>query len=728
MQFRCPNCQHPIRVEDHADVTPEAETIDTIECPSCHSRFSLSSDEDSTATVSAGMKIAHFELQEVLGEGSFGTVYKAWDTELLRYVAIKVPREGRITKDTSRLFLREARAAAGISHPNVVSIYEMGQHAETFYIASELIDGISLSEYLRHHSLEPVESAKLMIKLLSGVKVFHEKGLIHRDLKPGNILLDMQNEPHIADFGLARNEDRSDITVTHSGQLVGTLLYMSPEQARGENKSLSIRSDIYALGVILYELLTGQKPFKSTSSRTLIYSILTDEPKRPSSLKKSTPRDLETICLKALEKDPDKRYLNAAEMADDLQRFLDHRPILARPISPPEQLWRLMKRHRLASLLGSLLIPAVAAVVFLMLKPEQIRVVEAEPITEYLEAPPIRYSARFSYILSGENIPPDVFADWVILPLEQRTREPIESEAIRISQKTNPELQLLPGEYLAVVNIPGFGFHEVYRYVPADPQATITGPYPHERWSVSADGVIVLPPIQVRRLSLIQRTMVSIPRGQFEMGDGIGNRPKHTQTVEAFWVDPAEVSADDFEQFIPLGAHYSEPKGKYPVCVHWDSATAFAEFSGKRLLRETEFEYLARDLGRSSFPSGSTPVIRPEELWPYLEAGQPDTDRMSSLPVFGLHSNVAEWTDSLDNMYPGMPPISVELEKKMNKLRNRIIRGGPFKVGLNDRQLNKWGESVSFRRAIEMTTADSEVGFRCALSGGPSFQMATPNQ
>ncbi len=136
MQFRCPNCQHPVRLEEQLLVQPEAETLDEVECPSCHSRFSLSADEHSTTLVTPGLKVAHFDVVQLLGEGSFGTVFKAWDTELCRFVALKIPREGRITNETSKLFLREARAAAGITHPNVVTVYELGAHEDTFYIAS----------------------------------------------------------------------------------------------------------------------------------------------------------------------------------------------------------------------------------------------------------------------------------------------------------------------------------------------------------------------------------------------------------------------------------------------------------------------------------------------------------------------------------------------------------------------------------------------------------------
>jgi len=707
MQFRCPNCQHPIRIEDQAQAAPADETIDTVECPACHSRFSLSSDTDSTTISTPGMKIAHFEIVELLGEGSFGTVFKAWDTELRRHVALKVPREGRITKDTSKQFLREARAAADVAHPNVVGIYEMGQHGDAFYIAAELIDGISLSEYLKNHSFEPAAAAQLVIKVLRGVQTFHDKGIIHRDLKPGNILLDSQNDPHVSDFGLARSDDQTDLTVTNSGRIVGTLLYMPPEQARGEVRNLSTRSDIYAIGVVLYELLTGQRPFKSTSSRTLLYSILTDPPSAPRKVRKTIPRDLETICLKAMEKDPLRRYQSASEMADDLQRFLEGKPILARPVSIFEKTWRLARRHRLVSALLALLVPLIAMVILLILNDRV-----------------VRHPVHLSFTLAGNNVPANAKADWTILPLHKRTREPVEAEAIRFSQAGDANLKLEPGEYLVVVVVPGFGFHEVYRRVPEEPDVPVKPSYPHERWEVSANGVLQLPTISIREEKSVLHGMVEVPDGEFQMGDGKPNwnRPPHPRRVASFLVDPLEVTAEEFEHFVALGADYSFPRDSPVVLVHWNAAVAYAEHQGKRLLKEDEFEYLARNLGRSNYPSGDEPAVKPGEPWLYLAAGQPETDQLTTLPIFGIHSNVAEWTDSLENPYPGVPDEGLEGDIMMNKQRNRIVRGGPVTLGPNDRNQNVWDKSTSHREAWDVRTMDSEIGFRCGRSAKPRFQ------
>jgi serine/threonine protein kinase/formylglycine-generating enzyme required for sulfatase activity len=722
MQFRCPNCQHPVRLEGPMLLNVEAETLDEVECPSCHSRFSLSSDEQSTAIVTPGLTVAHFEIVHMLGEGSFGTVYKAWDTELHRFVALKIPREGRITSETSKLFLREARAAAGIAHPNVVAVYEMGMHQDTFYIVSELIEGITLSEYLKGRVLEPREAAELLVKLLSGVKVFHDKGIIHRDLKPGNILLDSTNEPHISDFGLARQENSNDVTITQSGRIVGTLLYMPPEQARGENRSLSLRSDIYAMGVILYEVLTGQRPFKSTSSRTLLYSILTEEPVRPRAIRKNVPLDLETICLKAMEKDPARRFGSAAEMAADLTRYLENKPILSRPASRLERLWRFVNRHRLASGLTAVIIPLTILVAYLLMRPAPVKVVRGPSETRIVESKPLTHAVRFRYSLTGSRVPPNALADWTILPLDKRRREPLQNEAIYVQHAATVEEQLPPGEYLVVVNVEGFGFHEVYRFVPEDPTALVQSRYPQGRWEVDEDGTLLMPEVFIRNSADVTNDMILVPAGTYEMGDGIGNRLKHFQTVSGFFVDPHEVSASQFERFASLQDAYSFPKEQYAVCVQWSAAVAYAEYLGKRLLKEAEFEYLARDLGRSAFPGGDEPAIKRDELWGYPEVGKPKADRMNSLPVFGLHSNVAEWTDSLDNAYPGMPDFGLEAERMMNKQANRIVRGGPATLGTNDREQNMWGESTSYREAWNISAVDSEIGFRCARSAMAPYQ------
>ena len=715
MQFRCPKCQQSIRIEDSIIPDATADTLEMIECPVCHSQINLSSPERSAVSLPPGSKIEHFLIQAVLGEGSFGTVYKAWDSELQRYVALKVPRESRVSAETAKLFLREARSAAGISHPNVVAVFELGQFGDSFYIATEFIDGTTLSEHLQNHPFEPNEATALVIKLLRGVQVFHDKGIIHRDLKPGNIILDVQHEPHILDFGLARSDDFTDLTATSIERLVGTPHYMSPEQARGDGRAVSHRSDIYAIGVILYELLTGQRPFKAASSTTLFNSILTDEPVSPRILRKSVSRDLETICLKAMRKDPAERFDSASEMADDLQRILDQKSIVSRPVSFAEKSWRLIWRHRLASGLMAVLIPLSVVVIFLLVQ-------QSNPGMAVYEAPPASHLVHLTWKPAGLTVPQSTLADWTIVPLDRRTREPVPAEAIRISQSATADIQVKAGEYLVIVNVPDFGFHEVYRTVPNNLSESFRGAYAHLNWEVKEDGQLMLPPVAIRATSEVVDGMVSVPAGRFEMGDGNADRPLHSREIADFFVDGHEVSVDEYQKLMPLEADYSFPRGSYPVAVDWDKAIDYAELMGKRLLKEDEFEYLAHDLGHSLYPSGNEPLVPPGDRWPYPVAGQPEADRMTSLPVFGMHSNVAEWTDSLLNSYPGIRDRGPEIEFRINKEFSRVVRGGPVSPGRNDRELNTWDQSTSHRAAWNVTTVDSEIGFRCARSAAPRFQ------
>ena len=225
MQFRCPNCDQPIQIGD-APVQPNDQT-EALTCPSCQSKISLSTDSTTTHIPIEGLAIGNLELQQIVGEGAFGTVYKAWDRNLQRAVAIKLPRQDRVRNDAGKSFLREARAAARIQHPNVVQVYEVGQAEHGFYIVSEFIEGITLSEWLKIRDLAPEAAAQLMITICRAVQAAHDAEVIHRDLKPGNVLMDTSNTPHVADFGLAR-QGGTEITVTHEGRIVGTPAYMSP--------------------------------------------------------------------------------------------------------------------------------------------------------------------------------------------------------------------------------------------------------------------------------------------------------------------------------------------------------------------------------------------------------------------------------------------------------------------------------------------------------------------
>jgi WD40 repeat protein/HEAT repeat protein/tRNA A-37 threonylcarbamoyl transferase component Bud32 len=360
LHIRCPHCRNPIEVLDD---TPLAEIV----CPSCGSNFSLIGDEALAFQSEGGslhrrQAFGHFELIEQLGTGAFGAVWKARDTKLDRTVALKIPRKGQLSPEEAEKFVREARAAAQLQHPGIVSVYEVGREGDTLYIVSEFVEGLPLADWLTGQRPTYRESAELCIKIADALHHAHEHGVIHRDLKPSNVLLDRAGEPHVMDFGLAKRE-AGEITMTVEGQVLGTPAYMSPEQAKGEGHGADRRTDVYSLGVILFELLTGERPFRG-NMRMLLKQVIEDEPLSPRKLDSRIPRDLETIALKCMQKEPHRRYATAQEVAEELRCHLENKPIHARPIGRIARTWRWCRRYPVVSAMGlALLVVLVSGTV-----------------------------------------------------------------------------------------------------------------------------------------------------------------------------------------------------------------------------------------------------------------------------------------------------------------------------------------------------------------------------
>ena len=309
-----------------------------------------------------------YEILEEMGRGGMGVVYKARQISLNRLVAVKLIRDGALASDQDRTRFRiEAEAAARMAHPHIVQIYEAGEDQGRPYLATELIEGGSLEQHLNGQPVECRYAAELLRSLALAIEHAHCQQIVHRDLKPANILLQSAESfvlspekslsslstqdsalrtitPKITDFGLAKRLDRDSTAVTRDGTVLGTAAYMAPEQAAGRVHEIRPAVDIYALGAIFYELLTGRPPFVAETWNLTVEQVLSDQPTLPTRWNAAIPRDLETVCLKCLEKEAEQRYASAKELADDLGRYLNQQPVLAVRVSGQEQLARLARK------------------------------------------------------------------------------------------------------------------------------------------------------------------------------------------------------------------------------------------------------------------------------------------------------------------------------------------------------------------------------------------------
>jgi serine/threonine-protein kinase len=354
--------------------------------------------------------IARFEIRDCIGEGASAAVYRAWDKHLHRWVALKVLRARASLSDVAReRFRREAQASGGLTHPHVVTVHDAGEENGHLYLVMELVQGRPFSDVLGERKLPERGLLEILEKIARGVASAHEGRIVHRDLKPANFLVSESGEPKVGDFGLAHLANDST-ALTRTGTALGTPLYMSPEQVEGRSKDVSPRTDVYALGAVLYEILTGRPPHQGETTLDLYRGIVRDPPALPRRLNPKIAPDLEAIALKALEKDPGRRYPTAGEFADELRRYLSGEPVQARLPGLAHRIFRGARRHR-AGLAMGLVLSIAAGISAYALR------VSHRPASPHPEqpspAPPARVVRRpLAPALSAIDIPTGALALW----------------------------------------------------------------------------------------------------------------------------------------------------------------------------------------------------------------------------------------------------------------------------------------------------------------------------
>jgi len=684
--------------------------------------------------LSGGQRLGPYELLRKVGLGAFGEVWQALDTRLKRMVAVKTPRSDVtfMGRDLDR-FCAEAERVAQLRHPHIAAVHDVGQVGRRPYIVYEFIDGETLRDLLGRGRLEQRAALALFCRVCDAVDCAHRAGIIHRDLKPGNILIDTSGKPHVVDFGMAKMPT-ADLTLIGTGEIAGTPQYMSPEQAAGANRSISKATDVYALGVILYELLAGKRPFQSTSSDLL--RRIREEPPRP--LRDHVPDirpELEEICQVAMAKKPGDRYETAGQLGQAVGEVLATMTEEADDEARSETV--IVGRQPPGK--------GISRRQFFLWGGAAALVVALVPISMW-------YASKRSTVNIHVTTKPEG-ARVVFWKIDSNTNEPDPDK--RYEGKRSPvEIALRPGRYLVVAALDDGRFHEVYRTVPDDPRNVPEG-YPHSYWDYDpqrdvANWQRILIPEKMDTKSMVFVEGADDFLQGFEIPDDHDATHPSTPRFDApplhirlpgFWIDQHETTWAEYRQ-VQVGnpptwsKALPAPREDEPVLLAWPEAMDYAERAGKRLMTEAEYEFVASNRGTTGFPWGDDPG--PARPWSLHSVTEPGADVTVNPPgVRGLYSNAGEWTvTALFRPAIRISQIKLASQPRDSVIGTYIVRGFPLGLenSLNLKDFNaerieaamadlpgmSWTDrGVRFRGAA-FTAA--QHGFRCVVSVRPRLK------